>query len=205
MPQSDIRFFTEDWIITLPSHPDVQFIRHTPANHNEDEKIMSNPLNHPFAIPEVWDEEKQEKFRQRFIARFELSKTKFQALYVLVQVEGRIVGSGGVYEIPEVQAGVANIGLALDASVRGKGLGKATMQVLLRLSNELDVPIVQSGTTNANTPMRALAASLGFTEKQELLDFPGRGVVSEILFENVNYKKWVDLAMDVEFKGPISE
>ena len=205
MPPSDTRFFTEDWIITLPSHPDVKFIRITPPLFDERMKLLADPLNHPFgssADKEEWTPIKIEESRHRFIDQYNLSKTKYRALDVLVQVGGEIVGQGGVHEIPMVKAGLANIGLSLAESVRGKGLGKATMQVLLRLSNELDVDIVHAGTMLANKPMRALAATLGFTEREEVLSIPGRGVVAELLFENVDYKKFKDLDMNVEFTGP---
>ena len=62
MPPSDPRFFTEEWIITLPSHPKLRFIpmTPTPANFDSWAKICTNPLNHPFDNNkhEVWDEEK---------------------------------------------------------------------------------------------------------------------------------------------------
>ncbi len=208
MPPSDTRFFTEDWILTLPSHPDVKFIRLTPPVFGERIKILADPLNHPFDSPadkEVWTPIKIEESRQRFIDQYNLSKAKYRALGILVQIDGKTVGQGGVHEIPMVKAGLANIGLSLAESARGKGLGKATMQILLRLSNELEVNIVHAGTMLANKPMRALAAALGFTEREEVLSIPGRGIVAEILFENVDYKKFKDLNIDVEFTGPAPE
>jgi RimJ/RimL family protein N-acetyltransferase len=205
MSPSDNRFFIEDWIITLPSHPNVKFIRLTPPRFGERIKILANPLNHPFGSPgdkEEWTPIKIQESEKRFVDQYTLSKTKYRALDILVQIEGETVGHGGVHEIPEVHAGLANIGIALVESTRGKGLGKATMQVLLRLANELEVSLVHAGTMLANKPMRALAASLGFTEKEEVLSIPGRGVIAEILFENVDYKRYKDLDMNVEFTGP---
>jgi RimJ/RimL family protein N-acetyltransferase len=206
MPLSDSRFFTEDWTITVPLHPTVKFLRLTPPRTNEQIKILTNPDNQPFASPadreEVWDEEGIQQTKQRFHERYTLAKEKFNCLEILVQVGGEAVGLGGVYEIPQVQAGLANIGLMLVESARGRGIGKSAMQVLLRLSNELDVVLVHAGTMLANKPMRALAATLGFTEREELLQIPGRGVVAELLFEDIDYKRWKDLDMNVEFTGP---
>jgi len=143
MPPSDIRFFTEDWTITVPSLPNVKFLRLTPLRSDEQIKILSNPLNSPFASPsdlaEVWDEEMKKGVKERFMARYNLSKTKYQALEIVVEIDGETVGQGSVYEIPQVLAGLANIGLTLAASARGQGIGKAAMQVLLRLANELEV------------------------------------------------------------------
>jgi RimJ/RimL family protein N-acetyltransferase len=193
MPPSDTRFFSEDWTITLPSHPNVKFIRLTPPRFGERIKILANPLNHPFGSPgdKEWTPIKIQEFEKRFVDQYTLSKTKYRALDILVQIEGETVGHGGVHEIPDVHAGLANIGIALAESARGKGLG-----------NELEVTLVHAGTMLANKPMRALAASLGFTEKEELLSMPGRGVIAEILFENVDYKRYKDLDMNIEFTGP---
>jgi RimJ/RimL family protein N-acetyltransferase len=206
MPPSDLRFFTEDWIITLPSHPNVKFIRLTPPRIDEKIDILSNPLNRPFDSPadqaEVWNEESKQGIRQRFLDQYTLSKTKYRALDILVQIDGETVGQGGVQEIPMIMAGLANIGLTLTEGARGKGIGTAAMQVLLRLSNELEIILIGAGTMLANKPMRALAAKFGFTEKIEVLSMPGRGVVAELMFENIDYKKWKDLDMNIEFTGP---
>ena len=209
MAPSEPRFFTEDWIITLPSHPNAKFIRMIPSRHEQQIKILSNPLNHPFENPadqaEVWDEAFIAGVNQRFDERYTLSKTAFQAIDILVELDGEIVGSGTVMEIPQVQKGLANIGLTLSPVARGKGLGKAAMQVLLRLSNECQVDHVHAGTMKANVPMRSLAKSLGFVEREEVLEVPGRGVVAEILFEDFRQERWKDLEMNVEFLGPVPE
>lgn len=209
MPPSDPRFFLEDWIITLPSHPDVKFVRLKPLNHGEQIKILSDPLNSPFSSPadlaEVWDAPRIAKARDRFLARYRLSKTKFNALDVIAQIDGQTIGNAAVMEIPEVMEGLVNVGLSLDPSVRGRGLGKAFMQLLLRLSNEMEFKVIHAGTMKANKPMRAIAKSLDFKEREELLEVPGRGVVAEILFEGIDYKRWKDLEMNVEFKGPAPE
>jgi len=209
MPLSDPRFFSDDWVITLPTFPKVKFVRLTPPRSDEYTKILMDPLNRPFANPselaEAWDEESIRARKERFLARYTLSKTNHQALEFLVQIDGETVGKGSVYEIPEVHVGLANIGFGLAESARGKGIGKAGWQVLLRLSNELDISLVGAGTMSANKPMRALAKSLGFTEREEVLTVPGRGVVADILFENIDYKRYKDLDMKVDFLGPALE
>jgi len=209
MPPSDARFFSDDWMITLPSFSDVKFVRLTPPRSDEYIKVLSDPLNRPFANPselaDVWDEEMIKGVKGRFLARYNLSKTKYQALEFLVQIDGKTVGHGSVYEIPKVFVGLANIGLGLVESARGKGIGKAGWQVLLRLSNELDITLAGAGTMSTNKPMRALAKSLGFTEKEEVLTVPGRGVVADIMFESIDFKRYKDLDMKVEFLGPAPE
>jgi len=120
---------------------------------------------------------------------------------MLVVIDGETVGSGAVQAIPQVQQGLANIGLYLAESARGKGIGKATTEGLLRLSNEIDATHMHAGTMKANIPMRKLAKSLDFTEREEVLTVPGRGVVAEILFEGFRHERWKDLKMTVKFLG----
>jgi RimJ/RimL family protein N-acetyltransferase len=125
-------------------------------------------------------------------------------LEFLVHIDGKLMGHGGVFEIPEVAAGFANLGLGLDPSLRGTGLGKAMMKVLLRLSNEIDASVISVGTMKANKPMRALATRLGFEEREKIVDFPGRGVIAEVLFsiDHAKWREWKKFEINVEFKGP---
>jgi RimJ/RimL family protein N-acetyltransferase len=124
-------------------------------------------------------------------------------LEFLVYIDGKLMGHGGVFEIPEVAAGFANLGLGHDPSLRGTGLGKAMMKVLLRLSNEIDDSVISVGTMKANKPMRALATSLGFEEREEIVDFPDRGI-AEVLFsiDHAKWREWKKFEINVEFKGP---
>jgi RimJ/RimL family protein N-acetyltransferase len=124
-------------------------------------------------------------------------------LEFLVHVNGKLMGYGGVFEIPEVAAGFANLGLGLNPSLRGTGLGKAIMQVLLRLSNEIDASVISVGTMKANNLMCALAKSLGFEEREEIVDIPGRGVIAEVLFsiDHAKWRDWKDYEINIEFKG----
>jgi len=134
------------------------------------------------------------------------SRTRHHALDVFVSLEGKFVGWGGVYEItaPDEKPSVANIGIRLSPEVRGKGLGKTLMQVLLRLSNEVDADIIEAGTMKYNTSMRALAKSVGLVETDEIKEIPGRGVVADLLFKNIEREKWRDLDMVVEFRDQVA-
>ncbi|KAI9740906.1 MAG: hypothetical protein M1818_004512 [Claussenomyces sp. TS43310] len=204
MSPSDTRFFTEDWIITLESHPHLRFAHVSPAYIEDHIKVVTSPLSNSFTSGQhkVWNEEELDELRQRLRQRYMDAKSKHHALNLLVQVDGEFAGRGGVYEI---EPGFANIGIALLEGIRGKGVGKATMLVLLRLSNELNVEIVEAGTMKANGPMRALAASLGLEETDEIKRIPDRGVVAEVLFKNIDKAKWKDLDMKVDFMGPAPE
>lgn len=134
------------------------------------------------------------------------SRTRHNALDVYISLEGKFVGWGGVFEItnPDEKPSVANIGIKLSPEVRGKGLGKVLMQVLLRLSNEVDADIIEAGTMKYNTSMRALAKSVGLVETDEIKEIPGQGVVADLLFKNIEREKWRDLDMVVEFKDQVA-
>ncbi|KAK0099729.1 hypothetical protein ONS96_008226 [Cadophora gregata f. sp. sojae] len=87
------------------------------------------------------------------------------------------------------------------AEAQGKGVGKALFALLLRLSNELDVDglRVSAGTMKSNGPMRALAKGFGLMETEEIVEVPGRGVVAEICWNDIEKEKWMDLDWAVEF------
>ncbi|KAL7937548.1 hypothetical protein V8C35DRAFT_292777 [Trichoderma chlorosporum] len=207
--QKDDRFFTKDWTITLPSRPEpsLRFIRLTPAETAAfvrfaegavigppTPKNTEAPLAEARAPPIPGD---------RMRKMYAESRTRHHALDVFLSLEGKFVGWGGVFQItaPDVKPSVANIGIRLSPEVRGKGLGKVFMQVLLRLSNEVEADIIEAGTMKYNTSMRALAKSVGLVETDEIKERPGHGVVAEILFKDIEREKWSDLDMVVEFRN----
>ncbi|EHK21822.1 uncharacterized protein TRIVIDRAFT_191904 [Trichoderma virens Gv29-8] len=204
--QTDDRFFTKDWTITLPFHPEpnLKFIRLTPAEtaafvrFAEGAVSPPNPTSTEAPPPLVPGERMQKMYAE--------SRTRHHALDVFMSLEGKFVGWGGVFEItaPNEKPSVANIGIRLSPEVRGKGLGKVLMQVLLRLSNEVDADIIEAGTMKYNTSMRAMAKSVGLVETDEIKEIPGQGVVAELLFKNIEREKWRDLDMVVEFKDQIA-
>jgi RimJ/RimL family protein N-acetyltransferase len=211
--QTDDRFFTKDWTITLPSRPEpnLKFIRLTPAEtaafvHFAEgavsppaPKSTEAPPAEPQAPPALIPGERMQKM-------YAESRTRHHALDVFISLEGKFVGWGGVFEItaPDEKPSVANIGIKLSPEVRGKGLGKMLMQVLLRLSNEVDADIIEAGTMEYNTSMRAMAKSVGLVETDEIKEIPGQGVVAELLFKNIEREKWRDLDMVVEFKDQVA-
>jgi RimJ/RimL family protein N-acetyltransferase len=211
--QRDETFFTKDWTITLPSHPksNLRFNRLTPAETPAfirfaqaaiippAPKNTEAPLAEAQTPPKVIPGERMERM-------YTESRTRHHALDVYVSLDGEFVGWGGVFEItgPDEKPSVANIGIRLSPEVRGKGLGKTLLQVLLRLSNELDIDVIEAGTMKHNTSMRALAKSVGLVETEEIKELPGQGVVAEILFKDIEREKWRDVDMVVEFKDQIT-
>ena len=49
MAPSDLRFFTEDWSVKIPSNLDLKLVRLTPPFYDEIIQFVSNPSNQPFA------------------------------------------------------------------------------------------------------------------------------------------------------------
>lgn len=207
MAPSDLRFFNEDWTITLASAPHLKFHRLHPTNTPlvtawvELRTGFSKSAKVPESdIAAIANETKELTLdlRQRFNKAF----TAHQALEVVVELGGQIVGGGAILQI-EDEPPLANIGIRLLPEARGMGVGKALLQVLLRLSNELDVQIIEAGTMKDNTAMRALARSLGLEETDEVKEVPGRGIVAEVLFKNIPSEKWMGLDINVSFLGTL--
>jgi RimJ/RimL family protein N-acetyltransferase len=205
--RTDDRFFTKDWTITLPScpEPNLKFIRLTPADRAAFVRFAEGAVSPPAPkSTEIPPAEPQAPLSlipgERMHKMYAESRTRHHALDVFISLEGKFVGWGGVYQItaPDEKPSVANIGIRLSPEVRGKGLGKILMQVLLRLSNEVDVDIIEAGTMKYNTSMRAMAKSVGLVETDEIKEIPGQGVVAELLFKNIEREKWRDLDMVVE-------
>lgn len=216
--QKDDRFFTKDWTITLPSHPEptLKFIRLTPAETPafirfaegatipQSTEAPPHPASPPTAAPPgpapapIPGERMQNMYAS--------SQTLHHALDVYMSLSGAFVGWGGVFPItaPDTQPRIANIGIRLSPEVRGQGLGKLLMQVLLRLSNEVDADVVEAGTMKYNTAMRALARSVGLVETDEVKEAEGRGVVAEVLFKDIERERWRELDMVVEFRDQVA-
>jgi L-amino acid N-acyltransferase YncA len=211
--QKDDRFFTKDWTITLPSRPEpnLKFIRLTPAETAAFERFAEGAVGPPapksIEASSVEPQAPPAPFPgERMQNMYVESRTRHHGLDVYLSLEGKFVGWGGVYEItaPDEKPSVANISIKLSPEVRGKGLGKILMQVLLRLSNEVDADIIEAGTMKYNTATRAMAKSVGLVETDEIKDVPGKGVVADLLFKNIEREKWRDLDMVVEFKDQIA-
>ncbi|KAH6715599.1 hypothetical protein DL95DRAFT_381692 [Leptodontidium sp. 2 PMI_412] len=209
MPPTDPRFFTQDWTITLPSHPHLRFTRAHPGNHDAWLDVASHPDNNkPPGWPSQdlnWNDERKAKTTARFLEKwtgFQDKRNGFDVL-VLNAADGKILGNGQAHEVRPLQG---NIGIELMADARGRGVGKALFMVLLRLSNELDVSglKVSAGTMKANVAMRRLAKGFGLVETEEVIDIPGRGVVAEVCWNDIEKEKWMDLEWVVEFTELVS-
>ncbi|TGO91755.1 hypothetical protein BPOR_0019g00150 [Botrytis porri] len=199
------KLFTEDWIITIPSHPHLRFIRLIPSRYDHLVRIFSNPLNDPNnRTPDdnSWKESDSVGLIKTYTERFSTSKFSHNALALLVEENGKIVGIGLMHEF-EHQSRFANIGTILEESGRGHGIGKILMELLLRLSCELNVDVVEAGTMKKNAAMRGLMRSLGTEEVEEDKIMPGNRKVAEIMFKDIERQRWRDFDIKIEFFGEV--
>ncbi|KAF7872777.1 uncharacterized protein EAF02_008848 [Botrytis sinoallii] len=200
------KLFTEDWIITIPSHPHLRFIRLIPSRYDHLVRIFSNPLNDPNnRTPDdtSWKESDSLDLIKTYTQRFSTSKTSHNALALLVEENGKIVGIGLMHEF-EHQPRFANIGTILEEAGRSHGVGKILMELLLRLSCELNVDVVEAGTMKKNAAMRGLMRSLGIEELEEEKIMPGNRKVADIMFKDIERQRWRDFEIHVEFLGEVN-
>ncbi|KAB8298141.1 hypothetical protein EYC80_001897 [Monilinia laxa] len=206
MPSSDSsKFFTEDWTATIPSHPNLRFIRLIPSRYDHLVRILSNPLNDPNnRLPDdtSWKDSDSQDLIYTFTKLHIAAKTDHNSLSLLVEENGKIVGLGTIHEF-EHQPRLANIGTMLEAEGRGHGVGKVLMKLLLRLSNELDVDAVEAGTFKGNVAMRGLMRSLGVEETDEEKIVPGDRKVAEVMFKDIERERWENFEFVVEFLGVV--
>ncbi|KAM0157100.1 hypothetical protein ACHAQE_006080 [Botrytis cinerea] len=199
------KLFTEDWIITITSHPHLRFIRLIPSRYNHLVRIFSNPLNDPNnRTPDdtSWKESDSVDLIKTYTQRFFTSKSSHNALALLVEENGNTVGIGLMHEF-ENQPRFANIGTILEEAGRGHGIGKVLMKLLLKLSCELNVDVVEAGTMKKNAAMRGLMRSLGIEEVEEEKIMPGNRKVADIMFKDIERQRWKDFEIQVEFLGEV--
>jgi RimJ/RimL family protein N-acetyltransferase len=201
----DTKFFTHHWTITLPTHPSLKYIHTTISHLDPWLALLSDPTNHPHdehSRTKVWDEAAISEFRKTTSEKYIASYTSFNALQMLIEKDGEIIGAGNYFLLP---TGWVNIGLLISEKARGKGLGKLSMKVLVELARRMGVEKLAAGTMKANKQLQAMMASLKIQGKEEGTEVPGRGVVGEIKYAIPETVGWEDLDLKVEFGAPASE
>jgi RimJ/RimL family protein N-acetyltransferase len=195
------KFFTQSWTVTLPSHPGLKFVRATPPLFDAWLPIVMDPANNELqdSAGKAWDDVAKKTWRDRAQKRFDDLNTAHNGLDVLIELDGNYIGYGDIYEF---KPGQASVGVILNKDARGKGIGKASIQVFTQLGFELGLEI-SSGTMKANAPMRGIMKSLGIEEIDKIVEIPGRGVVAEVEY-NLERAKWKDLDMEIAFGGPVA-
>jgi len=167
-PFDPSKLFTNDWIITILSHPHLTFHRSSPTHFPTILALEANPLNSPFSAPSVRNlphtpQTDADDF-QIMLSSYLSSPETHLALHLIVQQDGETIGLGGATG----RGDWANIGRIFVESARGKGVGEVMMRLLLRLSGEVRVQSVGAGTMRENRAMRGLMRKLGLEETEEV-------------------------------------
>ncbi|KAI9746674.1 MAG: hypothetical protein M1818_000388 [Claussenomyces sp. TS43310] len=190
------KWFLQRWAITVPSYPHLKFYRATPALFDIYLSIQRDPDNveNTTLKNRRWDEEERRKAKEELLQRYsDANAGKFDALEILIEFEGHIVGYGSSYALaPDF----GNVGIVLNKSARGRGIATASMQVFIQIAFELFLT-VHAGTMKLNTPMLALATRLGLNGIDEVVDLPGRGIVAEVTYD-IKREDWKYIDMKVE-------
>jgi RimJ/RimL family protein N-acetyltransferase len=158
--------------------------------------MVMDPLNNELqdSAGKLWDDAAKTEWRERVQKRYHELNTSFNGLDVLIELDGRLVGYGDIFEFASREA---SVGIVLNKEARGKGIGKAGIQVLTQLGFELGMHI-SLGTMKANAPMRGIMKSLGIEEEEKIIEIPGRGVVAEVEY-TIERAQWADIDIKVEF------
>ncbi|KIN07714.1 hypothetical protein OIDMADRAFT_16284 [Oidiodendron maius Zn] len=190
------KYFLREWIVTVPSYPSLKFYRATPSHFDSWTPIITDPKNNELqdTKDKVWDDAAIAKWQAESEACYYEANIKFKALGVLVEFEGKVVGYGDVWPTSN---GSASIGILLNEVVRGRGIGKIAMSVLIQIGFDFHVPI-STGTMKVNFAMRTLMKSLGAREEDKLVMDPERGVLAEVVYD-IRREDWKALDMKIEF------
>lgn len=158
---------------------------------------MTDPKNNELQDTQdkIWDEATIATWKVETEARYHTSNIIFKPLGVLIEYEGTVVGYGDVW--PTTDRSVS-IGILLNEAVRGRGIGKTAMIVLVQIAFDFNLPIT-SGTMKANIAWRALMASLGIPEEEKLVTDPSRGVLAEVVY-GIKRENWREVKMKIEFE-----
>ncbi|KAH8800395.1 hypothetical protein F5884DRAFT_549935 [Xylogone sp. PMI_703] len=199
-----IKYFTHEWTITIPSRPGLKYIRMTPKNIPTWIPVLKDPSNHPYVEVDrakVWDEAAVADFNANFLKGIIEAKTKYTRLNWLIELDGEIIGGGGLRHLPD---GANNIGLLLTEKSRGKGLGKFTVQFAIAFGRRLGIKEFELGTMKANQPMRWVMESLKIPAREEIKEDPQRNsIVAELLYTIPATVSVDNIDMHVEFGDEI--
>lgn len=192
------KYFLRKWVVTVPSYPSLKFYRASPSNFDVLIPILADPKNNELqgTRDKIWDETEITKCKKTVHSRYYEGNTTFQSLGVLIEYEGKAVGYGDVWP-SKTHEGSATIGILLNEALRGQGIGKTAVSVLVQIAFDFDVPIMV-GTMKANLPMRGVMASLGVLEEDEILSTLEWGVFAELVYR-IKQQSWRYLDMNVEF------
>lgn len=136
---------------------------------HKDEPGFNGTLAHPFLPGHPWD---KEEIRNRIL--FDMSKDlheeRWQRIFV-IEADGKILGSLNLKNTFHGTLHRAQLGMGLEAPLRGQGLGKQILQMAIDWAKAQDsLTWIDLSVFAHNTPARKLYTSAGFTERAILED-----------------------------------
>lgn len=190
------KYFLRHWTVTVPSYPSLRFYRATPALFDAWVPIMTEPKNSELQDTQdkIWDEAAIAEWKEKTEDRYHKSNRIFEPLGLLIEYEGNVVGYGDVWPTTGQST---SVGILLNQAVRGRGIGKIALIVLVQIAFDFGLPI-NSGTMKANVAWRGLMASFGIPEEEKLVTDPDRGVLAEVVYQ-IERENWKEVEMEIEF------
>jgi RimJ/RimL family protein N-acetyltransferase len=191
-------FFSLEWVLTVPNRPSVRYFRATPAHFDIWFALATNPENNEEQDTKgkVYDEAAIAEWKNDKENSFIKANKEYHALEVLIEFDGQVIGYGGIWVLKE---GLANIGIVLNKDARGLGLGKLSVTVLAQICFDCGMSPT-AGTMKSNQAMRAVMASVGAAEKEQIVDIPGRGIVAELGY-SIERETWKDIDIKTSTEG----
>lgn len=199
------KMFTHHWSITISGRPSLRYVHTTLSNLDQWLEMLTTPSNGPQDESwrsKDWKRAEIKKLKATTTQKYIDALTKFNALNMMIEVDGQPVGGANYGLLP---TGGVNMGVILMENARGKGLGKLTMQVLIKLGHRMGIRRLQAGTMKSNQAMQAVMASLNIPGRDEIQESPGRGIVGEILYEIPETVDWEEIDLQLEFGGPVPD
>ena len=152
-------------IAELGDIPDI--VKHN-VRHR-DEPGFNGTLAHPFLPGHPWD---KEEMRDRMITNFskEIHEEGWER-YFIIEADGQLLGSLNLKNHFHGTLHRAQLGMGLETSLRGQGLGKKILDVAINWARSQDSLIwMDLSVFSHNTPARKLYKNAGFIELVTLED-----------------------------------
>lgn len=134
--------------------------------------VQIQPKNNVHQRSKDYTNHEVEDLRKRINER--LNQFPVSCIEFVVLEDEKCVGNAGIYNIKEDESAV--VGLVIDHTAWGKGLGQLITKMLVQLSFDLGLKRVDIGTMKSNLAMRKVIEKIGGKEYENIVDIPGRGI-----------------------------
>lgn len=152
-------------IAELGDIPDI--VDHDIRHRNE--PGFNGTLAHPFLPGHPWDKDDMRNHKITALSK-EIHEEEWQRVFV-IEADGKIIGSLNLKNLFHGTLHRAQLGMGLEAPLRGQGLGKQILEMAIDWAKSQDSLVWMDLSVFAhNTPARKLYTNAGFTELVTLHD-----------------------------------